>query len=1050
MPSRLAALRFDDGRGRLTEAVEKLTGLDDLIAIGLLVEGLCHKSREFQSHKRKEYDTEKQKFDYAMGLARNALSKIEVSIPEFTCLDTDDTNGNLAKLGQELNRKAAEFTEVISEDISSDLDINKSATQHDIITAITTAKTEASGGIETLQSWRTISAVASALQGGAKASLQQAIVSARIELQEAIELQRRSDEDTKFQLKAVAARWCEQHGLEKIEDCPLCTKALDTDDALIAELNALRAAGAAATRAFDDNINTSTAKLRAAVPPSLQRYGEDILALDPPEAIAADIRSTFVLKPLYAATLTTFCSQIDAALSKAPTAALPPTQADPANSLQQAISIAERLVGVADWLSLHGSDWLTWWVELYDGDVSHDNSGSLDTPGLADAGASTSKRIEPLIRHLARLSTAIAKAEPYREAADQLRSAWKAGVEASKLQKIIEKREKIGASLAELKSLGSLSESVAREAIEGLSGRMSDLLKKTLLTEALKFKEAALLRKEGLIVRGSFDRGLQIDATLVANTSWLRAVLWAFLFSLRAEAIEQAGIDQFPLLVFDDPQLTFDSTHRLRWAQVVADLQQPPNSNQIVLTTHDEVFLDLIKISGVKGRQILLAAASKDIGHVGIFEGDLLDRKWRETIAANTPKAGQDFLEEVRRYVEGMLRHMLRHEGSTVLSVVTGFVVGDSRAKIEELNKKGIAPWDRAEFKALTKELGKDLPAIKYMEISHHAGATSLGMAEATDVHGHWIKKLKPALDRAFRVAQHYNSLHGRSSLIADPPAASLPEGYKAAVQAIPLNILGSAAALSDGRMADGLLDLNEYEAGACKKITLAQHLAFRIVSPTLEPVARPGDILLIKDSGEPTPRSLVVALTGDRVLARRFEIADNHSDIAVLTAQSISPRQIAAPVIAQKQTLTLHKVVGVVYCTDSLGACPTGAEIIECSGESVIITATGGALGLIQVSGRSAEPLALDGQYLIIGQPIGAGNGLAAFAGRPVVAEDSDGAHYFKRLRILPGNQVVLESLDSGGDYDPIILAPHGSAGNALKRLWPVAGVLFELPSSV
>jgi hypothetical protein len=42
MPARLALLRLDDGGGRLTDAVQKLTGLDDLIAIGTLTDGLCH------------------------------------------------------------------------------------------------------------------------------------------------------------------------------------------------------------------------------------------------------------------------------------------------------------------------------------------------------------------------------------------------------------------------------------------------------------------------------------------------------------------------------------------------------------------------------------------------------------------------------------------------------------------------------------------------------------------------------------------------------------------------------------------------------------------------------------------------------------------------------------------------------------------------------------------------------------------------------------------------------------------------------------------------
>jgi energy-coupling factor transporter ATP-binding protein EcfA2 len=42
MPSRLLKLRFDEGRGRLTDAVQKLTGLDELIELGAFIQGLCH------------------------------------------------------------------------------------------------------------------------------------------------------------------------------------------------------------------------------------------------------------------------------------------------------------------------------------------------------------------------------------------------------------------------------------------------------------------------------------------------------------------------------------------------------------------------------------------------------------------------------------------------------------------------------------------------------------------------------------------------------------------------------------------------------------------------------------------------------------------------------------------------------------------------------------------------------------------------------------------------------------------------------------------------
>jgi hypothetical protein len=100
-----------------------------------------------------------------------------------------------------------------------------------------------------------------------------------------------------------------------------------------------------------------------------------------------------------------------------------------------------------------------------------------------------------------------------------------------------------------------------------------------------------------------------------------------------------------------------------------------------------------------------------------------------------------------------------------------------------------------------------------------------------------------------------------------------------------------------------------------------------------------------------------------------------------------------------------------------------------------------------VEVDGKSAEPLALDRQYLIVQDSILSLDAVKMQDGKPVIAEDSGGTCYFKRLRFQEDSSIVLESLDSGGEYRPIILAPPGSDKNCLHRVWPVAGVLFELP---
>ncbi len=1051
MPARLAQIRFNEGSGRLTDAVQKLTGLDELVAIGALADGLCHRSREYLSYKRKDLTAAIKEFDQAIGEARGTLAAVQVAVPDFTIAHTDDDNGEMAKFGKTLIDRAAELTQVVSNDLAGGLNLASPSVQHQVISAIGAAQEDLKAGLEGLPSWKTLQSIAQALDEELATRVSAAIATARSKAEEAVRLLEKSSKDPKFQLKAVAAQWHAQHKSGVVENCPLCEHDLKAVPSLAQELEALRSVGDAAARRFDDNLNAISATLESSVPTSVKKVGSEILTLEPRANLADNLRATFVAKDRYAKLLLTFGALVEAALSDTPGSELAVVQvaagADVLKGLNERIAVIERLLGLAAWFRTNSGQWSGWWQGLAASDASKDADIAVHKDTKSTSGG---KPPERLSAHLLRLSDALAKAEPYRKAAEAMRTAWKSGKAAAEIGKELKRRDAIAESLMPLKNLGPLAESFAREAIEGLSDRIAELLKRIHLTEQLQFHDARLHRKEGLVVRGGFVPDLRIDATLVANTSWLRAVLWAFLFALREEAIEQVRTDPFPLLVFDDPQSTFDAEHRHRWGQYIASLQSGPSKAQIILTTYDETFLELIKVDGVAGRQAMLAAAGTELGRVGIFEGESLDRKWSETQVLKTPQAGRDYIGKVREYVEGLLRLMLRGEDAVVLSVVSGFAVGACREKLHYLNTKGIAPWDRPQFKKLVNVLDKHSAPIKHMEIAHHASGAQLGMAEATDVEEHWRKHLRPALDHGFRLARDHRLLHGGlKALHAAPPTVALPEGYQAKVRTIPLQVLGRAAALSDGRVADGRFDLDEFATTAHKKVVLGRHFAYRLTAQTLEPVARPGDMLLVQESGEPPAKSLVVALSGDRILARRFEIAENYSDVAVLTAQAINPSQIAQPLIAHKATFTLHKIIGVLYEETAWGApVQSEMEVCECSGEHLLASLAANALGLVEVVGQSAEPRALNGQYLIVRKEITAAAALKTLDGKPIIAGDTDDNRYFKRLRIASSDQIVLESLDSGGDYGPVVLSPPGKGKNCLVRVWPVAGVLFELPN--
>ena len=121
MPARMPHLRLDERRSRLTDAVQKLTGLDELIELGAFIQGLCHNSRDYLAYKKVELASSKTEFARQIERARTALSPVAVVVPNFKPSDTDAKDGEMAALGKQLNGRAAELIATVSGDLASDL-----------------------------------------------------------------------------------------------------------------------------------------------------------------------------------------------------------------------------------------------------------------------------------------------------------------------------------------------------------------------------------------------------------------------------------------------------------------------------------------------------------------------------------------------------------------------------------------------------------------------------------------------------------------------------------------------------------------------------------------------------------------------------------------------------------------------------------------------------------------------------------------------------------------------------------------------------------------
>jgi len=227
MPARLARLRLDDGGGLLTDAVQKLTGLDDLVAIGLLADGLCHGGREYRTFKSKELAASRSDFDRELSIAREALATVEVKVPPFAPVDTDNPEGPLATLGRMSAERAAQLAQVVADDLAPHLDLSIATIQNRVIAAISNAQSDIQSGLEGLGAWKQFRRITEIFDDATRSRVEVATMKAREAGQEAIRLRKKSLEDSRFQLKAVATKWHSEHVTGPIENCPLCQHPLN-------------------------------------------------------------------------------------------------------------------------------------------------------------------------------------------------------------------------------------------------------------------------------------------------------------------------------------------------------------------------------------------------------------------------------------------------------------------------------------------------------------------------------------------------------------------------------------------------------------------------------------------------------------------------------------------------------------------------------------------------------------------------------------------------------------------------------------------------------
>lgn len=1046
MPARISRIGFGDKSQSLYDSVKLLTGLDQLGDIADGASKFGNKAQRFYKYAKDQgIDAIEGTFAANIGKAEVHAKALAIDISGLLTLGQKGLYNALTDAATLAAAQASDHIATLKTEIAEGLDTTVAAVRTQVIQAVESARAIAKLGVNGIVQFEAWVALKHAPADDKFKSLPEAINAAKHKLDEAVHWHQRQTEDSRLRLKALAAHYFVAPQENTLAICPLCEGQLTTEQQkkLAAELAELREHAAAAERKIEDACGTIDRELRGLLTPEVKKHFDLLRLMVPKDAYSDAARARFATNEAFSEVLTGIAkltneivnSQLAALPAFSPPTAetsLPDTP-EVAATLRQTMHALQTVSALAAWWGENGAAFRDAWSQL----VGKKGEEKDVVPEYSIVG------------QLQKLEQAIAKAEPLDQFASCLTAAAEAVVKWEAIRGHQQLREAIIEALEPLKELRHLVSAETARSITTLSGRIKTILGRIRLQERFIYQDASLGRK-AVNVEGSFDPGVQIDALLVANTSWLRAILWAFVFALREETIEQAGSNPMPLVLLDDPQVTFDPRNKRKWAQEIARLANAdptdPAGMQLIMTTHERQFFQfLVDEHRLKGQQGLVAPVNRASPVVTIVNGTNVDRLYQEAEANNDDAVARQFISAVRVYSEDLLKCMMRAESPEIADMS----LDSLRNELKRLREAHVQPFNRPVFKELVDMLmGGGGKEMKIINEPHHKDAETLGVAQAKDIKTFWDKKLRPKLHQAFHVCAQFEAFAGEPRLFTwQHNVIAFPDGHKDALKKLTLLKTGvAAAANTDGRAGDGIVTLTEWESA--QPIRLFNHDVYQLAAGTLDPIAGVGDFLIVSNFAPVTKHSLVVATFGEQLLARRHSETDVHPDMAVLTGQTLEPHNLPQPVIAPKEKVKLKKVVGTLFLSHLASPPPKvdNQEVVAAT-DLLLVEKTLAHARLFQVQGRSAEPIALDTQSLITHPATFGPNALKRLEGRLVVAVDDAGARYFKRLRVHD-TLVVLESLNPDGTTPAQLLSLDGSHGlPKLTDLLEVVGVLFEIP---
>ena len=1049
MPMRIQHIRMSqaDDNNQLVGLIRQLIGLEPLLDVADLVDKLAHGNQRFRKYARDNRAKEKaQQVSRLLNEAQQAIEEQGTDLDLTISVDpkkpiSDDQLKILSKARKELDRRQAKGFKALEALAFKGFNPETATHRHRVMDAINQLSIDSDRQNDPKNLPPVRKGIASLNQESKKddiEALKLALQNARSDLRAAIEWSNQQKRDTLLRLKAAAAAH-----FEDCADpvCPLCEQSIKENGhrLLVQDLRLLKTQAEAAQTRLSDACRRIEQDIRRAaqeiVPPKFMRVERFAVKQDMQNCV----RAAFIQPTHVADSLPGFTSIAQAALNNAFKAVkevefgstLPkPEKGDETGRVERLLDHLNDTVAAAENWQESRQAFRNAWTHLF-----------------------SKTEAQSLTMHILELRGVIEGVEPFRLASAKIKEAQEIITKYNAIISGQALREEIVKALTPLRGLRNLVNRTTRRTISDVSDVAKDIHGQIYNPESLTYDKAELSQyrgKQSLIFQAKLGRDLDwlIDASLLANVSWMRGILWAYVFAIRKQAVERAGYCPFELMFLDDPQMTFDTRNLKGWVRFLGkpDGLMKHQLCQLLVTTHSRLFvLDLTPMPAFRMAAIETGQAWSH--PTQIVEGDFAAVRYKRMLAENSDDRARSLIGDIRVLAETLLKHAIEpfdpsfvHRSDATLGRLMDRIAAQEKAKQP--------PYTSVEFGNLIAVKSSSPDQFSQLSEPHHSVSETITVHQARQAYRFWRETLYPSLREVwaeYRFLQ--KSIVGEVAAIPLPADCNHKPTRSTALASVQPTVLGRVAAYSDGRAASAI-QIDHLNNGDTANFSALS--AYRLEKDTLSPVASVGDILLTRMDGQCRPSNLVVEDRGSYRVARRWHEDTAAPALAVLAASSSNPREVPRAFISRAKGANRRKIVGVLFAAGQLQPGDTvdpNSEATDLDAGNLIVADLVANTEVFEVLGSSAEPIALNNQYLLA-KPAQTdmATALRELDGRPVIAEDSEDCAFFKRLRVLNSTFVILESLDKTGSEGLIRLSTNSlESGPMLTRIREVVGVVFD-----